>query len=178
VHRSVRTETAMLAYSADPRVSSRLLEFLDARVIIFAPDTRRLTCSITADRAISMRCRSWSRPGSPSPVGGSRPSGYCRSPVQPGMRVWPWNFRSLVAEQKVLWRKDNGHVRRPAVLVPGENFRIKLEVAWAPCRCWIGVKRSSPRRGPAGERGRRPHCADPACRRNHRNCSATSSPSP
>jgi len=37
------------------------------------------------------------------------------------------NFRRLVAEQKVLWRKDNAHVRRPAVWSPGEY----LVIDWA-----------------------------------------------
>ncbi|WP_083210414.1 IS21 family transposase [Mycobacterium intracellulare] len=37
------------------------------------------------------------------------------------------NFRRLVAEQKVLWRKDNAHVRRPVVWSPGEY----LVIDWA-----------------------------------------------
>jgi transposase len=37
------------------------------------------------------------------------------------------NFRRLVAEQKVLWRKDNAHTRRPAVWSPGEY----LVMDWA-----------------------------------------------
>jgi hypothetical protein len=37
------------------------------------------------------------------------------------------NFRRLVAAQKVLWRKDNTHVRRPAVWTPGEY----LVMDWA-----------------------------------------------
>lgn len=37
------------------------------------------------------------------------------------------NFRRLVAEQKVLWRKENTHVRRPAVWSPGEY----LVIDWA-----------------------------------------------
>jgi transposase len=39
----------------------------------------------------------------------------------------PRNFRRLVAEQKVLWRKANAHTRRPAVWSPGEY----LVVDWA-----------------------------------------------
>lgn len=37
------------------------------------------------------------------------------------------NFRRLVAEQKVLWRKANAHQRRPAVWTPGEY----LVMDWA-----------------------------------------------
>jgi transposase len=37
------------------------------------------------------------------------------------------NFRRLVAEQKVLWRKENRHQRRPAVWSPGEY----LVMDWA-----------------------------------------------
>jgi transposase len=37
------------------------------------------------------------------------------------------NFRRLVAEQKVLWRKANAHTRRPAVWIPGEY----LVMDWA-----------------------------------------------
>jgi transposase len=37
------------------------------------------------------------------------------------------NFRRLVAEQKVLWRKANAHTRRPAVWTPGEY----LVMDWA-----------------------------------------------
>ena len=37
------------------------------------------------------------------------------------------NFRRLVAEQKVLWRRENAHVRRPAVWSPGEY----LVIDWA-----------------------------------------------
>jgi transposase len=37
------------------------------------------------------------------------------------------NFRRLVAEQKVLWRKANTHTRRPAVWAPGEY----LVMDWA-----------------------------------------------
>lgn len=39
----------------------------------------------------------------------------------------PRNFRRLVAEQKVLWRKDNHRGRRPAVWSPGEY----LVIDWA-----------------------------------------------
>jgi transposase len=36
----------------------------------------------------------------------------------------PRNFRRLVAEQKVLWRKDNHRGRRPAVWSPGQHLVI------------------------------------------------------
>jgi hypothetical protein len=36
----------------------------------------------------------------------------------------PRNFRRLVAEQKLLWRKENHRGRRPAVWLPGEYLVI------------------------------------------------------
>ncbi len=39
------------------------------------------------------------------------------------------NFRRLVAEQKMLWRKENAHTRRPAVWTPGEYLVMDWDEA-------------------------------------------------